>query len=243
VLFATIFAAALALPTSGSPHVAIPTCPETGVPLYGQPSATVEGSEHFTTVRCSYSDGAFAGFDLTLAYEPKDIALALLPAKKAGGYCSGFQQPPFSAYSSTYYGYSHVSGNPPDRDKAFAAAVAWLSQLAGVAYPCSAAVKDTKRPLIQAIPSHNIYPRPVRLKYRVTDDSGKVRVGAVVFQGNRPIARLPARTEPANGAVDFFSWRPPATFRKGVLLTFCISAVDYAGNKAVSCGHLSVLAP
>ena len=174
---------------------------------------------------------------------PKATPEALLPAK-GPRYCSAYQESPYTIYSTGYYAYAQAGGNPADWEVAFTYATAFLGQAAKVAHSCSVArAVDAKPPVVRALPSQGVYPRAVRLKFRLTDDSGRANVGAVVFAGKRPIYRFRYRGLKAKNTLWWFNWKPPAKFRAGVQLTFCVSAADAAGNKATDCANFSVLAP
>lgn len=81
----------------------------------------------------------------------------------------------------------------------------------------------TTPPTVTAIGSQGIYPRAVKLRFRVKDDSGKARAGAVVFQGKKPIWSHSAVSVVADGRLFWFSWKPPATFREGAYISYCIT--------------------
>lgn len=100
---------------------------------------------------------------------------------------------------------------------------------------------DTTPPTVTAIGSQGIYPRAVKLRFRVKDDSGKARAGAVVFQGKKPIWSHSAVSVVADGRLFWFSWKPPATFRAGAYISFCINAFDAAGNQDTDCAGLAIL--
>lgn len=199
---------------------------------------------HLVSFRCSYSDGGLFGFELALFYYERETPPGELPTRSPTGYCSSYAERPRLVWSPSYYAYASVAGNPKSLDDAFEQAKGLLGQAAAVARPCTGAAADTRPPVVTAIAGQSIYPNPVRLRFRIRDDSGRARVGAVVLQGRKPIYRFPyTRLVAAKGALQWFSWRPPARFRSGMALTFCVSAVDAAGNKGSDCATLNVLSP
>lgn len=75
-------------------------------------------------------------------------------------------------------------------------------------------------------------------------DRGQAKIGVVVVQRNKPIYRIPYTSlVKVTGRASWFFWKPPARFRDGVLLTFCVSAIDAADNRASDCANVSVLEP
>lgn len=102
--------------------------------------------------------------------------------------------------------------------------------------------RDTVAPVVVALPSQGTYPRAVKLKFKLRDNSGRAKAGAVIFQRTKPIRRFPyTALVRAQGATYWFTWKPPAKFKDGIALTFCVSAVDAAGNKGSDCAALSVI--
>jgi len=228
----------IAMPAGGASQPAALSCPSTDLPLVSPGRYITQG--RFTTFQCGYSDGLH-GFELALNYYPKDTPSAELPAR-GPRFCTSYSEGLHLVYSPSYFAYANAGGSPKSWESAFAYAKSFLGQAAGVAHPCAAPKSDTRRPLVRAVPSQGVYPRAVKLKFRLTDDSGKAKVGAVVFQGKKPIHRFPyTKLVTANGALWWFNWKPPARFREGVQLTFCVSAVDAAGNKSSDCANFSVL--
>ena len=236
---AVVVLSVLCLPGGGAGRPVGLSCPATGTPSLGPGRYITQG--RFTTFDCGYSDGIH-GFDLTVNYYPADTPVAELPAKAGSHWCSAYAEKPYTVYSAGSYAYAQASGSPPNWDTAFSQATAFLGQAAGVAHSCT--IATVKKALtVQVLPSQGVYPRAVKLKFRLTDSSGRARAGAVVFQGNRPIYRFPYRWLRATNTLWWFNWKPPAKFRNGVQLTFCVSATDNAGNKASGCANFSVLRP
>jgi hypothetical protein len=82
---------------------------------------------------------------------------------------------------------------------------------------------------------------PVRLEYRVGDDSGSSRAQVTVSRRGRTIFSAATLLVPVNPVrVAYVLWRPQAALRPGTL-RFCVRATDAAGNRsAPSCSTLTL---
>ena len=99
---------------------------------------------------------------------------------------------------------------------------------------------DQRAPRVTALPSTGARGTIVRLRYRVTDDSGKSREWATVFQGTRKLAVVQGRLDEADPEALFYflPWKAPRGLAAGAL-RFCVQAADGTGNtSARSCARL-----
>ena len=100
---------------------------------------------------------------------------------------------------------------------------------------------DTIAPSARALASAGIAGSLVRLRFVVSDNSGRTRQQVVVQSGSRVLARInrSMRASRAN-QIAFVNYRLPA--KVSGALRFCVVAWDRAGNaSAKSCARLSVI--
>jgi trimeric autotransporter adhesin len=98
---------------------------------------------------------------------------------------------------------------------------------------------DTAAPLVKARPGAGKRGKTVRLRYSVTDASGRVTVRVKVLRGKKQLAAI-AHPAAAIRAGDSVAWRVPASLKPGAL-RFCVVATDPAGNtSASSCAALRI---
>lgn len=91
-----------------------------------------------------------------------------------------------------------------------------------------------------ALPSSGERGTVVRLRYRVTDDSGRSREWATVYQGARKLTVVRGRLDEADPEALFYflPWQAPRALPPGPL-RFCVQAADPTGNtSAPSCATL-----
>jgi hypothetical protein len=101
---------------------------------------------------------------------------------------------------------------------------------------------DQAAPRVAALPSSGKRGEVARLRYRVTDNSGKSREWATVYRGRKRLARVRGPLDQADRGVLFYflRWRVPATLAPGKL-RFCVTAQDQTGNRSKpSCAPLRV---
>ena len=99
---------------------------------------------------------------------------------------------------------------------------------------------DQQPPRVTALPSSGERGTVVRLRYRVTDDSGRSRESATVYQGAKKLAVVRGRLDEADPEALFYflPWKAPRTLPVGTL-RFCVQAADPTGNtSAPSCATL-----
>lgn len=99
---------------------------------------------------------------------------------------------------------------------------------------------DQQTPRVTALPSAGARGGIVRLRYRVTDDSGKSREGATVYRGAVSLAVVRGRLDEADpeALFHFLPWKAPRSLAAGTL-RFCLQAADATGNTSVrSCARL-----
>jgi hypothetical protein len=107
-----------------------------------------------------------------------------------------------------------------------------------VAKPASV---DTAAPRARALPSAGVAGSRVRLRFIVSDNSGRSRQKIVVTSGKRTLARVSRSMRISRpGQIVSVSYRLPA--RVAGSLRFCVVAWDRAGNASrKSCARLSVI--
>ncbi len=99
---------------------------------------------------------------------------------------------------------------------------------------------DQQAPRVTALPSSGAGGALVRLRYRVTDDSGKSREWATVYRGSRKLTVIHGRLDVADPEALFYflAWRAPRNLAPSTL-RFCVQAADATGNtSARSCARL-----
>jgi hypothetical protein len=99
---------------------------------------------------------------------------------------------------------------------------------------------DQLAPRVTALPSSGAPGTVVRLRYRVTDDSGQSREWATVYSGSRRLAVVRGKLDEADPDALFYflPWRAPRTPPAGAL-RFCVQAADATGNTSRrSCARL-----
>lgn len=101
--------------------------------------------------------------------------------------------------------------------------------------------KDKTRPTINALSSVGRRGRTANLRYRIHDDSGVAKALATVRRGRVVVATMSTGFGPvASEGVYYSGWHVPAKAKKGTY-SFCLTAVDRAGNKSArSCAPLAV---
>lgn len=93
-------------------------------------------------------------------------------------------------------------------------------------------VPDFSAPTVQALKSKGKSGKRVMLRYTADDDSGFSDITAQVFSKGKAIATLGRTSAEVVGGTYIFSWRAPKRYRGK--LSFCVSAVDAAGNAAAA---------
>jgi hypothetical protein len=99
---------------------------------------------------------------------------------------------------------------------------------------------DQRAPRVTALPSSGTGGTIVRLRYRVTDDSGRSREWATVYRGATRLAVVKGRLDEADPDALFYflPWRAPREIGPGTL-RFCVQAQDPTGNTSRrSCARL-----
>jgi hypothetical protein len=103
-------------------------------------------------------------------------------------------------------------------------------------------VVDTVAPVVKALASSGKRGQVARLRYRVSDDSGRSREDVTVLRGKRRLATIRGRLDLADKETLFYfvRWRVPRSTRRGTL-RFCVRGVDAAGNRSKeSCAALRI---
>jgi uncharacterized repeat protein (TIGR02543 family) len=101
---------------------------------------------------------------------------------------------------------------------------------------------DQAAPRVTALASTGQRGSIVRLRYRVTDDSGRSREWATVYQGSRRLGTVRGTLDEADPDALFYflPWRAPRTVGPGEL-RFCVQAADPTGNVSPrSCAPLKL---
>jgi hypothetical protein len=120
----------------------------------------------------------------------------------------------------------------------------WSTAVAAVSLAVGApqmSVRDMVAPTVRAIASAGRRGSPVRLEYRLGDDSGSSRALVTVSRGGRTVftaATLLVPVDPAR--IAYVLWRPDAALRRGTF-RFCVRATDAAGNRSpASCSSVTL---
>jgi uncharacterized repeat protein (TIGR02543 family) len=102
--------------------------------------------------------------------------------------------------------------------------------------------QDRIAPTVRALASSGKRGAVARLRYRVSDNSGRARENVTVLRGNRRIAVIRGRLDAAETDVLYYyaSWKVPRRTAKG-RMRFCVRAFDGAGNASrQSCAPLRI---
>jgi len=102
-----------------------------------------------------------------------------------------------------------------------------------------ARAEDPAPPRVRALASTGTLGHVVRLRYRVTEDSGQSRETATVFRGSTPLAMVRGTLHEVDpdALYSFLPWRATA---RGAL-RFCVTSRDPAGNRSTpSCAPLQI---
>jgi hypothetical protein len=96
--------------------------------------------------------------------------------------------------------------------------------------PSFSYIVDLGAPVVRARKSSGRRGTPVRLRYTVSDDSGRSQEAIVVTRRSKTIATLRGRMGEAKaGRLYFLLWRPARKLVKGPY-RFCVASVDRVGN-------------
>jgi hypothetical protein len=101
--------------------------------------------------------------------------------------------------------------------------------------------QDKKAPTALALASTGKRGRAAQLRFKVYDNNGVAKVTSTVKRNGTPMATSSTGYGPvAYGSVYFLDWKVPANVAKGNY-SFCVVAVDRAGNKsAQTCAPLAL---
>jgi len=116
-------------------------------------------------------------------------------------------------------------GNGLDRGQGWGTKV--FAMTAGTANPPPPPPPDTKSPSAKPKPTKVKRSKIAKLRFTVRDNSGRAVATAGVYRGSRRVKNFGA-LELDNGTW-FLNWRAPS---RPARLSFCVSAVDSAGNKS-----------
>ncbi|MDQ5821317.1 MAG: hypothetical protein M3540_07755 [Actinomycetota bacterium] len=131
----------------------------------------------------------------------------------------------------------------------------WSGGCAGRARTCTLTVDDPKAvaasfarrtdqaaPRVTALASTGKRGNAARLRYRVSDNSGKSREHVTVYRGGKRLATIRSPLDAAEAAALFYyvRWKVPRSLTPGKL-RFCVQAWDAAGNRSkTSCASLRI---
>lgn len=103
--------------------------------------------------------------------------------------------------------------------------------------------RDSTPPRVTALPSAGRAGSPVRLRYRLTDNSHRSRERVTIRHAGKVMATIrTALSRITSGRTYFVTWRAPRTAPAS--LSFCVVAYDPAGNQsAPSCAQLRLTHP
>jgi hypothetical protein len=117
-----------------------------------------------------------------------------------------------------------------------------LADVAGESTPWIYTVvirKDTRPPVVRALPATGVRGKPVKLRYTTADDSGATREKVTIYRNGRRLVSTTTRLRATVKAAVYVVWPVP---RKIVgELRFCVRAWDRAGNASkTSCARLTI---
>ena len=93
-----------------------------------------------------------------------------------------------------------------------------------------AVAKDTKAPVVKALASSGKAGTKVKLRYRVSDASGKTSDQIKVYNGSKVVGSGTTKLGPAiAGRVYTVGWTAPSSLA-GRTLRFCVRSRDPSGN-------------
>lgn len=109
-----------------------------------------------------------------------------------------------------------------------------------VSGPSAPTAKDTTSPIVTALPSAGKRGTTIRLRYRVSDNSGVTREAVAIYRGKTLLKRWASlKYGEAKGKVYFVNFPPPAGFAGSY--RFCVQSQDRAGNLSkISCASLKI---
>jgi hypothetical protein len=101
--------------------------------------------------------------------------------------------------------------------------------------------QDTRKPTAHALLTPGRRGAVAKLRFKIYDDKGVAKALATVKHGSTVIGRTSTGYGPvASGSIYFVGWHVPKKAAKGHY-SFCVTAVDRAGNKsAQSCAPLAL---
>jgi uncharacterized repeat protein (TIGR01451 family) len=108
--------------------------------------------------------------------------------------------------------------------------------------PATPPARDTSPPRVKALPSSGRRGKTMRIRYRVSDDSGMSKERVTVFRARRLLAMIASPLDRAEAGTLYYyvKWRVPGALTKGRLRA-CVRATDPAGNRSkTSCAALRV---
>ena len=106
-----------------------------------------------------------------------------------------------------------------------------------------AKLADQSAPKVEALPSSGQRGRIARLRYRVTEKSGRSREWATIYGRGKPLGTVQGRLDDVETGVlyYFLPWRVPLAVMPGATLRFCVRAIDPTGNRGgPSCASLRI---
>jgi hypothetical protein len=106
-----------------------------------------------------------------------------------------------------------------------------------------AKLADQIAPKVKALPSSGERGRVARLRYRVTEKSGRSREWATIYGGGKTLGTVRGPLDDVEPGVlyYFLPWRVPLAVMPGATLRFCVKAVDPTGNRGgPSCASLRI---
>lgn len=108
--------------------------------------------------------------------------------------------------------------------------------------PPQTPARDTTPPRVKALPSRGRRGKTMKIRYRVSDDSGMSKERVTVYRSRQLLATIGSPLDRAEAGTLYYyvKWRVPGALRKGTLRA-CVRATDPAGNRSkTSCAVLRV---
>jgi NOL1/NOP2/fmu family ribosome biogenesis protein len=228
--------------TCGATYAQGATVTLTATPAAGWRLAAWGGACTGSARTCSVTMAAARGVTAAFARAPRSYPLAVTVGGNGVVTSSpaGIRCPPTCTKSMTAGARVTLTATPAAKSTL----VRWSGACTGRKRTCTVSMTaprtvtatfalnaDQQPPRVTALPSSGARGAVVRLRYRVTDDSGKSREWATVYRGKRSIAVVRGRLDEADPDALFYflPWKAPSSLPSGVL-RFCVQAADPTGN-------------
>jgi hypothetical protein len=163
------------------------------------------------------------------------------PAPASPASSASSNSPPASTSAASAPSTASPASTPvtssPSTPLSMPAPVASSSPPARPAKPPARASSDKKDPVVSAFAGSGTLLHSLRLRFRVSDDSGKAAFALGLYKGNRTITWRTIALKPVSARRTYFlTWKPQLL---GDYL-FCVGAADAAGNRRSDCAKVTI---